>query len=113
MFTNREDTMMVWGRRNGSAFSRNGDARSVQARLRSIRGDIGALQEDVAGLLSDVSDAAGNRVTRTARDAADRVENWGTENLRDVRKTIQEQPLKACALAAGAGALVSLFLLRR
>ena len=100
----------------GRARSNNHAERSLQARLKSIRGNIGALQDDVAGLVSDVGDVANDQMTgvvRSARDAADRMESWGTDNISGVRKLVQEEPFKACAIAAGVGALFGLLFLRR
>jgi hypothetical protein len=41
-----------------------------------------------------------------------RLEAWGSENLAGVREAVRNQPLKACALSIGAGALIGALLLR-
>jgi ElaB/YqjD/DUF883 family membrane-anchored ribosome-binding protein len=114
MFATRKQNGSSWYGRSHPANTQT--ERSLQARLKSIRGNIGALQDDVAGLVNDVGDVANYQVTgivRSARDTADRVETWGTENLSGVRKMVQDEPFKACAIAAGAGALLSLLFFRR
>lgn len=118
-------------RHNGRAKRHNG-VNGVQGRMKSLRGDIGALQRDVQGLASDVGDAAEsqfdnavNSTMRTAREAVDRVENWGAQNvktasrvvkrkvnqnMKSARATVKKQPFLACSLAAGAGMLFGLYL---
>ena len=49
----------------------------------------------------------------SAMEAADRVESWGSENMPKMRKMVRTKPFAACALALGAGALLSAILLRR
>ena len=113
--------MVAVNKRNGaSTRGQNGHAsRNLQARLHALRGDIGALQSDVAGLVGDVGDAASLQVQdamsgamKTAREASGRVETWGNDNMRGVRKMVRSQPFTACAIAIGAGALLG-FILRR
>jgi hypothetical protein len=48
----------------------------------------------------------------TASDAAQRVGEWGTENLKGVRTAVKSQPLAACMLSMSAGALIGALLLR-
>jgi ElaB/YqjD/DUF883 family membrane-anchored ribosome-binding protein len=114
MFATRKHNGKGWYGRSHAADTHA--EHSLQARLKSIRGNIGALQEDVAGLVNDVGEAANDQVTgvvRSARDAADRAETWGTENISGIRKMVQHEPFKACAIAAGAGVLLSIILFRR
>jgi hypothetical protein len=58
----------------------------------------------------------GGAATREMRGAMDgtvgRLEAWGSENLAGVREAVRNQPLKACALSIGAGALIGALLLR-
>ena len=95
-------------------------AAGLQTRMKTLRGDLGALEKDLIGLLYDAGDAAGEQVHSamrgamdSAREAADRVENWGSENMPNMRKMVRTKPFAACALALGAGALLSAILLRR
>jgi hypothetical protein len=95
----------------------------VQARLSAVRADLDALQEDMRGLVSEVSGAAGQQVqvamsdalgaaVTTAQDAAGRIGDWGNENLGGVRDAVRSQPLAACVISIGAGALLGALLLR-
>jgi ElaB/YqjD/DUF883 family membrane-anchored ribosome-binding protein len=88
----------------------NGNHR--QGRMSAVRADLDALQKDVRGLMSDV----GGSTTREVRDAmggaVDRLEAWGTTNLASVRDAVRNQPLKACAISIGAGAILGALLMR-
>ncbi len=100
-------------RHNGRAKRHNGH--DLQARLDSLRGDFGALQRDVKGLARAAGDAAESQfdhavkgTMKSARQAADKVEDWGTQNVKSVRQQVKKQPILACMFAAGAGALLGL-----
>ena len=90
--------------------ARNGS--HLQGRMSAVRSDLDALQKDVMGLVNE----AGGVATREVRGAVDetvgRLEAWSNENLAGVRKAVRSQPLKACALSIGAGALIGALLLR-
>jgi ElaB/YqjD/DUF883 family membrane-anchored ribosome-binding protein len=79
----------------------------ISARLNSMRSDLDALHEDTRGLLNDIGYAAGYQVHGAMRNATGRVEEWGNEGLEGVRKTVRNRPLYACAISAGAGALLA------
>lgn len=92
----------------------------MQARLDALRDDLGTLQKDLRGLLSDAGGAANDHVHRTVNgalssleDVAERIEDWGTENLDSVRDVVRSQPLAAVALSMSAGALIGALFLRR
>jgi len=80
----------------------------MQGRLNSLRADFDALQLDVRGLATDVGDAASEQV----QGAVDRVSEWSSENLKNVRGAVKSQPLAACMLSMSAGALIGAWLLR-
>src|SRR5579871_2974512 len=91
----------------------------MQSRLNSLRADFDALQNDVRGLASDVGDVASTQVQGlmndaigTATPAADRIGEWGSENINTVRKAVKTQPLAACMLSMSAGAIIGALLLR-
>jgi ElaB/YqjD/DUF883 family membrane-anchored ribosome-binding protein len=100
-------------RKNGS---------EVQARLNALRADLDALQKDMRGLVSDVGDVASvaskevqgamGGAIHSAQEAAERLEDWGNENLDGVRDAVRTQPLAACVLSMSAGALIGALLLR-
>jgi ElaB/YqjD/DUF883 family membrane-anchored ribosome-binding protein len=54
---------------------------------------------------------------RNTEDMADQitsqVEDWTNDNAEQLRETVREQPLAACAVAMGIGALLGVILLRR
>jgi len=116
-----EDSMPTARKRNGVAGAdAHNAAAGLHARMQTLRGDLGALEKDLVGLLYDVGDAAGEQVQGamkgamdSAMEAADRVESWGSENMPKMRKVVRTKPFAACALALGAGALLSAILLRR
>jgi ElaB/YqjD/DUF883 family membrane-anchored ribosome-binding protein len=100
-------------RKNGS------NGHGVQARLNALRDDLDALQEDMRGLVNDAGGAASQQVqgvmteaVHSAQDMADRVGDWGNDNLDVVRETVRSRPFVACALSVGAGALIGALLLR-
>jgi hypothetical protein len=80
----------------------------MQSRLNSLRTDFDALQQDVRGLANDVGDVA----TEQVQGAMDRVSEWSSENLKNVRTAVKTQPLAACMLSMSAGALIGAWLLR-
>jgi hypothetical protein len=106
---------MVLRRRRKSS----GNGRNVQARLSALRTAIDDLQEHTRGLVTEVGGAATQQVQgavtgalSTAQETAERIEDWGTENLGGVRKVVRSQPLAACVLSMSAGALIGALLLR-
>ena len=80
--------------------------------MSAVRADLDALQKDVLGLVSDVRGAAGREVRGAVDGAAGWVESFGQENLAGVREAVRSQPLRACALSIGAGAIIGALLLR-
>ena len=81
-------------------------------RMGAVRADLDALQKDMRGLVSDVGGVA-TREVRGAMDlAVDRLETLSTESLAGVRDAVRHQPLKACAISLGAGALIGALLMR-
>lgn len=99
---------------------KKGNGHDLSARLDSLRDDLGLLQKDLRGLLSDAGGAANEQVHQTVRGAlsslenvADRIEDWGSDNLDSVRDVVRSQPLAAVALSMSAGALIGALFLRR
>ena len=90
--------------------TRNGH--HLQGRMSAVRADLDALQKDVRGLMNDVSNAATREVRGAVDGTVGRLEAWSSENLAGVRQAVRNQPLKACALSIGAGALIGALLLR-
>jgi ElaB/YqjD/DUF883 family membrane-anchored ribosome-binding protein len=93
---------------------------TLEGRLEALRDDLEALQSDMKGLAGGVGDAATarlNEMLRNTEDMADQissqVEEWTNDNAEQLRETVREQPLMACAVAMGIGALLGVILLRR
>jgi ElaB/YqjD/DUF883 family membrane-anchored ribosome-binding protein len=93
---------------------------TLEGRLEALRDDLEALQSDMKGLAGGVGDAAQarlNEMLRNTEDMADQitaqVEDWTNDNAEQLRETVREQPLVACAVAMGIGALLGVILLRR
>ena len=91
----------------------------VQARLGALRADLDVLQQDIRALVSDVGGIASEQVheamngaMESASEAAERVEEWGNENLEPVREAVRTQPLAACMISMSAGAIIGALLLR-
>jgi ElaB/YqjD/DUF883 family membrane-anchored ribosome-binding protein len=88
----------------------------IEARLSALRQDLEALQEDMRGLGEGVGEAAQERLTEALRATealAAQTQDWGNENLETVRDSIREQPVAACLVSMGIGALLGAILLRR
>ena len=91
-----------------------------QSKLSALKSDLSALQKDVRGIAGDAGEAATAKMNdaltgamETVQDMADRIEDWGADHIVSLREQVREQPLAACALAMGAGALLGALLLRR
>ncbi len=88
----------------------------IEARLSALRQDLEALQEDMRGLGEGVGEAAQERLTEALRATealAAQAQDWGNENLDTVRDSIRDQPVAACLVSMGIGALIGAILLRR
>jgi len=91
---------------------KNGNGRHLQTSMGAVRADLDALRKDMRGLMMDASDVATREVRGAVREAAGRVETWSSENIASVRSAVRSQPLKACAISIGAGAILGALLLR-
>jgi ElaB/YqjD/DUF883 family membrane-anchored ribosome-binding protein len=93
---------------------------NVEARLAALRDDIETLQADIRGLGGEMGELASTRAREAltsaeeaAAAASDKLENWASENVEDMRDHVRNQPLAAMLLSMSAGALVGAWLLRR
>ena len=93
---------------------------NLQDRLAALREDLAALQADMKGLAGDAGDAATakmntalNDAMESVQDLADRVEDWGDDHLSSIKESVRRDPLAACALSMGIGALLGAIFLRR
>ncbi len=94
----------------------NGGEGQIDSRLMALRQDLEALQEDMRGLGEGVGEAAKKRlaeVLQATETMASQMEDWTNENLDSVRETVREQPVAACLVSMGIGALLGAILLRR
>jgi ElaB/YqjD/DUF883 family membrane-anchored ribosome-binding protein len=103
----------------------------VENRLDALVADLEALQNDVRNLAQGVGDEANERVKNALRmaeervaaavsmaedvaeEALDQAEVWAEENLDTLRERVRDQPVAACLVALGAGALFGALFLRR
>jgi len=114
----------------------------VEQRITALRDDLNAIQDDVKGLAAGAAELAAERVddvrsslnesaanvqslararlNKALKDTqgvvdrlSDEVEDWAAGNVEGARKQIRTQPLKACLISLGAGALIGALLLRR
>lgn len=94
----------------------NDGAAQMEARLAALRQDLEALQEDMRGLGEGVGEAAQERLRealRATEGLAAQAEDWTNENLGSLRDIVREQPVAACLVSAGIGAILGLLLFRR
>lgn len=90
--------------------SRNGN--KLTGKIKAVRTDLDVLQKDVRGLVSNASDVATREVRGAMGEAVDRLETLSTDSIANVRDAVRNQPLKACAISMGAGAIIGALLLR-
>ena len=81
-------------------------------RIDAVRADLDALQKDMRGLVSEVGVVATREVRGAMDGAVERLETLSIESLAGVRDAVRNQPLKACAISLGAGALIGALLMR-
>jgi ElaB/YqjD/DUF883 family membrane-anchored ribosome-binding protein len=77
-----------------------------------VRADLDALQKDMRGLVSEVGGVATREMRGAMGGAVERLETLSSESLAGVRDVVRTQPLKACAISLGAGALIGALLMR-
>lgn len=89
---------------------------AVDPSLADVREDLDQLRADFARLLDTLGKTARNGVkgaTGEAEAAAGDVTDWAEGQYQTLRETIREQPITACAIAAGVGVILGQILLRR
>ncbi|HXM00591.1 MAG TPA: hypothetical protein VN932_11720 [Rhizomicrobium sp.] len=114
-----------------AAKSKKAASGKLDKRLDALVSDLEALQSDVRGLAQGAGVEAGSRISealkaaearvanavRAAEDAATQAvgeaEDWAVDNMDSLRDTVREQPLTACLVAAGIGAVFGVLFLRR
>ena len=107
-------------KKRSAASSAAADGYDMQAKLDALKADLESLQGHVRGLAGDVGGVAAERMNTVLADAmesvqemTDKIEGWGNDNLESIRDSVRDQPLAACVLSMGAGALLGALLLRR
>ncbi|MFS8036366.1 hypothetical protein ACI7BZ_05265 [Xanthobacter sp. AM11] len=84
--------------------------------LADVREDLDQLRADFARLLDTLGKTARHGVKGAAGEAetaAGDVQDWAEGQYLTLRETIREQPVTACAIAAGVGVILGQLLLRR
>ncbi|MFG1462389.1 DUF883 C-terminal domain-containing protein [Xanthobacter sp. DSM 24535] len=88
----------------------------VEPNLAEVRQDLEKLRADFAQLVETLGKTARHGVKGAAGEAelaAGEVTDWAEGQMATLRDSIQAQPLAACAIAAGVGALLGQLLVRR
>ncbi len=86
------------------------------AHIAELKADIATLKSDLAQLVETLGRTARHSVdgaTGEAEAAIGEVTDWAETKYESLRESIQAQPLAACAIAAGLGALLGQILFRR
>jgi hypothetical protein len=91
---------------------RHSAGQKIAAHLEALQADIRTLRDDSKGLARSVGDAADAAALR-ARDTCEDAEKWTVEKIRPLHRAIGRQPLAACLVSIGIGALVGALFLRR
>lgn len=89
---------------------------AVEPSLADLRQDLDQLRADFAQLLETLGRTARSGVFGAAGDAgsaASDVTDWAEEQYLTLQESIRDQPIKACAIAAGVGVILGQILLRR
>jgi ElaB/YqjD/DUF883 family membrane-anchored ribosome-binding protein len=86
--------------------------KKVEAQLDALQSELSSLQKDARALAGSVGKAAGEAI-EVASEAYNDVEKWTTNNVRSMRGSVRNQPLTACLVSLGAGAVLGAILLRR
>lgn len=89
---------------------------AVEPSLADLREDLDQLRSDFAQLLETLGRTARAGVrgaTGDAGTAASDVTDWAEEQYLTLQESIRDQPIKACAIAAGVGVILGQILLRR
>jgi ElaB/YqjD/DUF883 family membrane-anchored ribosome-binding protein len=87
-------------------------AQRVAAQLNELQSDLTALRKDAKDFANGIGKVAGSAVD-AAEDTYDGVEKWTAGNLGSMRSSVRNQPLTACLVSLGAGAVLGALLLRR
>lgn len=88
----------------------------AEASIADVREDLDQLRADFARLLETVGKTARHSVKGAAGEAesaAGEVSDWAEGQYLTLRESIREQPITACAIAAGVGVILGQILLRR
>jgi ElaB/YqjD/DUF883 family membrane-anchored ribosome-binding protein len=90
--------------------SRNGS--KLPRRMSAVRADLNALEKDVRGLVTNAGDLATREVRGFIGGAVERLQSLRLERMAGFRDAVRSQPMKACAISIGAGAIIGALLLR-
>ncbi len=91
-------------------------ASAAEANLHDVKSDLDQLKADFTKLLETLGKTAKHSVKGAkgdAESAAVEVGDWAEDQVVSLRESIREQPIKACAIAAGVGVILGQILLRR
>ncbi|MDI4664091.1 hypothetical protein K9U40_07070 [Xanthobacter autotrophicus] len=89
---------------------------TAEPSLSDVRADLDQLRADFAQLIETLGKTASSGVKGAkgeAESAAEDVSDWAEGQYMTLRESIREQPITACAIAAGVGVILGQILLRR
>lgn len=89
---------------------------AAEANLNDVKSDVDQLKADFTRLMDTLGKTAKHGVKGAkgeAETAAGEMSEWAEEQVLTLRETIRDQPIKACAIAAGVGVILGQILLRR
>jgi ElaB/YqjD/DUF883 family membrane-anchored ribosome-binding protein len=86
--------------------------KKIAAQLDSLQSELSALRKDARELVNGVGEVAGSAVD-AAQGAYSDVGKWTKGNIASARHSVRNQPLAACLVSLGAGAVLGALFLRR
>ena len=88
------------------------DVRKIANQLEALQSELSALRKDARKLTDGLARTADAAVS-TAETASDGMANWTSDSVGLVQDWSRNQPLTACLLTLGAGAVLGALFLRR
>jgi ElaB/YqjD/DUF883 family membrane-anchored ribosome-binding protein len=86
--------------------------KKVEAQLDALQSELSSLNKDARKIASHVGNAAGNAF-EAAETAYNDMGKWTANNVKTMRGSVRNQPLTACLVSLGAGAVLGALFLRR
>jgi ElaB/YqjD/DUF883 family membrane-anchored ribosome-binding protein len=91
---------------------RKSGVKKIATQLDALQSELSALRKDARELVNGVGEAAESAVD-AAQAACGDVGKWTAGNVSSARHSVRNQPLTACLVSLGAGAVLGALFLRR